>query len=506
MTSRFFSFFFVMLLSVFHSASGGAAVLDYEDLGKPAQEQKPQFSLEGIEDPALLLTIREYFVAFSRNDFEKARDLSLGMTESAPEIAQGWHFLGVALANLDQREEAIAALEKAAELYKVNADPLVMIGDLHASLGRAAEARAAYERAVARDPGDWRAQDSLAGFEIATGDTASAEARLRTALANAPADYLPMRLKLASILLERDEAAPAQALIDDYVAANPANADGHTARARIALLAGRGDIATESLRKVVELSPDQLDPRIALARAEVSAGRFDLAEATLREAKTRFPANTALLFELGNVLAAQRNYEAAIAEYQEGLAADPADPRLLKAQSLAHYRLGAFDAAADLARTLAEREDAGSGDHAWLASVEEARGNADAARAAYETAIAADGRNWLAMNNLSALLAETDPARAVTLAEQAVTLAPDVAAVKDTLGWALFQAGRLDEAEATLRPLTEAANAAPTTVYRLGRVLLARDRVDEGRSFLLKALEMDAGFAYAEDARARLAE
>jgi predicted negative regulator of RcsB-dependent stress response len=50
----------------------------------------------------------------------------------------------MALANLDQREEAIQAMDQAARFYKANAAPLVIKGDLLLSLGRRDEAGAAW--------------------------------------------------------------------------------------------------------------------------------------------------------------------------------------------------------------------------------------------------------------------------------------------------------------------------------------------------------------------------
>ena len=67
-----------------------------------------------------------------------------------------------------------------------------------------------------------------------------------------------------------------------------------------------------------------------------------------------------------------------------------------------------------------------------------------------QKALDLDARNANALNSLGFILAEEklDPARAVTLCRQAVDIAPRNPAYLDSLGWALFQQGGLDEAKA----------------------------------------------------------
>ena len=61
-----------------------------------------------------------------------------------------------------------------------------------------------------------------------------------------------------------------------------------------------------------------------------------------------------------------------------------------------------------------------------------------------------------ALNNLAWLLADSDTARAETLARRANSIVPQAGAIADTLGWVLIKAGKYQEAVRVLKQASEA--------------------------------------------------
>jgi Flp pilus assembly protein TadD len=88
------------------------------------------------------------------------------------------------------------------------------------------------------------------------------------------------------------------------------------------------------------------------------------------------------------------------------------------------------------------------------------RGHIDQALESYREALNLDKENPNAVNGLGYLLADSgeDPEQAVLLCRKAVESSPENAAYKDSLGWALFRAGRTTEA---IRYLTDALTHRP---------------------------------------------
>ncbi len=113
----------------------------------------------------------------------------------------------------------------------------------------------------------------------------------------------------------------------------------------------------------------------------------------------------------------------------------------------------------------------------------ESAGRFREARDAYQRALAGGMATAGLYNGLAWVEIESgvgDPAAAVAWAERAVTMEPDDADALDTYGWALYHAGRTDEAYARL---TDAYRRKPGIYcihYHLALVVLKQGRVEDG--------------------------
>lgn len=98
--------------------------------------------------------------------------------------------------------------------------------------------------------------------------------------------------------------------------------------------------------------------------------------------------------------------------------------------------------------------------HAALGFTLYAQGQLDESIAELERALELDPNNGNALNSLGFVLAETgrDPRRAVDYCRRAIRIRPKSAAYLDSLGWACYKLGRIEEARDALR---SALNAAP---------------------------------------------
>lgn len=163
-----------------------------------------------------------------------------------------------------------------------------------------------------------------------------------------------------------------------------------------------------------------------------------------------------------------------------------------------------MDAALAHARSAAELPGATPDDRIRLASLLERMDGGSEAQAIYADLLESEPDNWLALNNLANLLTDTEPDRAVALAERAVALAPDIPTLRDTLGLAQSRAGQADQAASTFEALRADQPGAALPVYRLGVLRIEQGQPEEGRSLLQEALSLEPEFTYAGDARQRL--
>src|SRR5579863_2105394 len=104
---------------------------------------------------------------------------------------------------------------------------------------------------------------------------------------------------------------------------------------------------------------------------------------------------------------------------------------------------GKLDAARDLLTGIVNREPRNVLVLFYLGVVEAKTGHTDAAIDDYNRVLQEDSNNVSALNNLAYLLADTrtDPDKALALAQKVKELAPDNAAIDDTIGWAYYNKG-----------------------------------------------------------------
>ncbi len=190
----------------------------------------------------------------------------------------------------------------------------------HAATGRLAEAAAAYERAEAADPDDFRAPISLATIDLQLGRPAQALPRLRRAAALKP-DLFDAQHNLGAVAqsLELwDEAAAA------YERALALRADAAETRRNLAIvlaILGRVDEAAALHRQLLD------DPatsgwaltRLALLRpATVTDVELERLRAAARSADTDAETRIGLLFAEGEVLEQRGENAAAFAAFAAG--------------------------------------------------------------------------------------------------------------------------------------------------------------------------------------------
>jgi len=128
-------------------------------------------------DPALLNSVGFCLLNLSRaRDAVGAFD---GAIAAAPDFARAHYGRGQALRTLGKFEEARHALQRSVAIDTDDMDALASLASIAARLGNFPEARSCAERVLKRDPRQPGANITLAMAELAQGDNAAAEHRLR---------------------------------------------------------------------------------------------------------------------------------------------------------------------------------------------------------------------------------------------------------------------------------------------------------------------------------------
>ncbi|QQS41816.1 MAG: tetratricopeptide repeat protein [Acidobacteriota bacterium] len=142
-----------------------------------------------------------------------------------------------------------------------------------------------------------------------------------------------------------------------------------------------------------------------------------------------------------------------------------------------------------------------------LASAQKASGDPQSAEKNLREVLAENPENPIALNNLGYLFLETGKnfEEALELIKRAVKTDPKNPSYLDSLGWAHFKLGHLEQAEVSLRKALKYDPVSATILDHLGDVLKARGKTAEAREIWEKALKFTGAGTDAERIRQKIA-
>jgi tetratricopeptide (TPR) repeat protein len=388
-------------------------------------------------------------------------------------------------------EDAVKTLVKLVEQNPTSPEAHVALARLHEKLGNHDESAAVLNRATTALSGPAKA-DALAAkaslqLVVGNGKDALLSAKQAAELAPTPASLAA----LARAQVRNQDSLGALQTAEKAVGAGATSALAHEARGEALASLGRNEEAAAAFRKALEL-----DPKLTLARAQLASTLLSLnkaAEAVLeaRKATEGDPKNGEAFATLGRALLAAnpKDWNAAIAEAQQGAFLNPKSPYVQFAVGKIFEAAGNYDQAS-AAYQRALESDPGFG-AARLAQLQAdiARGKvgntvADLKRLSAEMQTSGEAQLLVGEQ----LLRKNEFTDAVPVLEHATRLLPGSATGWALLGTAYNFNRRTDEAANAFK---KAVELAPTnTGYRttLGLMLGMTGQHEAGAAELKKVV------------------
>ena len=463
-------------------------------------------------------------------------------------------------------EAAVPILEKVAQQVPWAAEPLILLYEAQATLGRVDEAGQALLAAAQINPRYWQ---TLGQFHERRDNWEDAAAAYAEAIAASPKPNRDVQIRYAAALINIEGGAgKARAVLNDMLKASPSDArvlyllsmaereDGDMAAAEATArrILAIDPTSVTGLRALVSVFFDRFDykqvatvvaplikdPSRAKGRelegaavlvqagiAHQQLAEWDAAIAAYEAAKTLTPRDSEIDAYLVQANLTARRFANAESLARAALARDPDQPRMvrLRAQALLksgkaadanklledaaakqpdnrEYVVGLADLYADQRRTadavrLLEQARTTFGDDQTLtmriANAYEAAGQLDAAEKELRTLVSADPLNSDALNSLSYMFADHGMRleEAIELARRAVNIEPENPSYLDTLGWALFKQGRVEEAAEPMDKAARSLTGNSVIQDHHGDVLDKRGRTAEAIAAWQRALAGD---------------
>lgn len=469
---------------------------------------------------------------------EKALEAIEALEKKQPNNPLTHNLRGVALLLKRDTAGARASFERAVQLQPTYMPAVANLVKLDLRDKDVEAARKRYAAVLKKEPNNEQALLGMAVLSrVAGADPKDIEKLLKQAVAANPSSA-NARASLVNFYLRGRDAKAALAAAQDAQAALPNSAPVAKMLGVTQLAAGEIRQAIATFTRLAELQPNLPEPQMHLARAHLAAKQPEEAIKALRAALALRPDLAGVQRDIAAIYVATNRHDDALREAKAVQAQNPKQPfghsleaEIYVAQKKWHlaerkYRemLKKFDAPELVARTHAAMEAGGKRAEAdamaeeWVkrhpgdSSVLAYLGQQDleakrygAAVRKYRRALERDSDNPQILNNLAWSAHQLKQADALEYAERAHELAPDNAAIMDTLGLILAEGG---QAERGLELLGRAAELAPDA-YRIrlnfAKALIKANRKSAARKELEVLARLDSRVPVQKEAAALLA-
>ena len=259
--------------------------------------------------------------------------------------------------------------------------------------------------------------------------------------------------------------------------------------------------ARAGVTEVLEREPDNVKAVEVLASSYLTEGQTSKSIEKVKECVARRPNSARLQLFLGEWLETSGEHQEARAAFLAAKAVEPGSSAADLALARLDVRRGnATGAREALAHLVNESDNAAA--HLLLGYLDDSSGQTAAAVDHYKRVLEWDPNNTVALNNLAFVLLSrsNQPDDAIKYAERARALAPESAAVADTIGWAFYHKGIY---QTSVKYLESANTREPTAgrMYHLAMAYHKSGQRDEAQRALRAALKMNAALPEADQAK-----
>jgi tetratricopeptide (TPR) repeat protein len=368
---------------------------------------------------------------------------------------------------------ALSELQAVATQSPKNPVAQFNLGRAHAARGEWEQARQLYQKAIDLRPDYVLARLALAQLQLTRGDF---DAALKTAQATLAIDRNNSNALLieSAALMGQKKFSESRQLLDAMLKANASSPDVLFQLGVVNLAENKYKEASDAFRRSYDLNPANSRGLMGVVETEMAQNHPDQALQLLQAESAKAPTRMDLTMALGNTAVRAGKFDAAISYFEKvGSSLEKGS----KQQGDIYLRIGeTYRRKGDLTNSIVALQKAREilPDNGVVLStlglVLEAAGRWSEARQVYEVVIKLEPNNAVALNNLAFLLSEHggDLDDALTKAQRAKQLFPNLSEISDTLGWIYLKKNLTDNAIDIFKDLVTKVPTQAVFRYHLG--------------------------------------
>jgi putative PEP-CTERM system TPR-repeat lipoprotein len=366
-----------------------------------------------------------------------------------------------------------------------NIQALLALAELRAKTGgKVDEVAELINKAVAANPDEAAPRLALIGLYMGAKDAKKALAAAQDALGVLPdrPEVLDAAGRAQQVAEEFNQALSTYGKLASLM---PTSVQPYLRMAEVQVAAKNKEAAMQSLRKALSIKADSIEAQRGIMMLDLDAGRTAEALTTARQIQKQRPKEAVGYVLEGDVHALKKAWSEAATVYRNGIKQSGATELAVKLHAVLMASGGSSTGEAD------KFAEGWIKDHAkdlqfrlYLAEAANARKDYASASKHYRTLVDAQPNNPAMLNNLAWSSAQIKDPKAIEYAERAYKLAPDQAAIVDTLGGLLVEKGDMARGLELLQKAVGLAPQAAVIRLNLAKALLKGGKKDEAKKEL----------------------
>ena len=457
-----------------------------------AVEMAQQISVEKITTVSMFLDIAKIF--FDAGEHPKALEVLAQGEQRFPIEARLYHSHGTLLLSEKKYQEAEVVFRNFLQRVPNSAEAHYYLGVVSLEQNAKEEAAEHFEQAIALNESFERAYLKLVSLLEEMEKSSRAIELLEVFLRDVNPHHREYRLHLVSLYVAQKQLEQAFGHLDYLLAQNPGDLHAQVRKAQIYGEQGNFSAAVEELTAVLSDRPNELRVRDFLGLLYEEMKDYDRAIQTYKANIEIDPTFFDSILHLGFVSYRLKQNEEALSYLDQAVKLNPKRPEPYLLLGLTHFQMKEYQQAKVRLEAGIHQDPSNAELHFNLGTAYDKLDRFDDVVKEMEQALALDPEHADALNYLGYSYADRgiNVEAAVTLTQQAVSLKPHNGYYVDSLGWALYKVGRIDEALEMMQRAVTLVSDDPVIYEHLGEIFLLREEHEKAREAWNHSLQLDS--------------
>jgi tetratricopeptide (TPR) repeat protein len=356
------------------------------------------------------------------------------------------------------------------------------------------EAKAHFQEAIALHASFERAYLKLIAISEEAEEPQQAIELLEHYLNKVNPHHREFRLRVIRLYIGQHNTDKALSHLDYFLQQNPDDLHAQILKAQIYGEMGNFPAAIEELNAILQVRPNELRVRDFLGLLYEEMKDYDRAiqayQANVQMDSTFFDS----ILHLGFVSYRLKRNQEALSYLDQAVTLNPKRPEPYLLLGLTHFQMEEYQKAKARLEEGIHQDPSNAELHFNLGTAYDKLDHFDEVVREMERTLELDPEHADALNYLGYSYADRgiNGERALSLTQRAVALKPHNGYYVDSLAWALYKLGRIEEALETIQRAVSLVSDDPVIYEHLGDIFLRQDERDKAREAWLHSLQLDS--------------